>query len=157
SALTSGLIWKEVTSKSRMSEVGEAVDKRTSARVKPDGSRETWPEAVERAVDGNLGLVPEKFHAPDERTDLIRMMTEMKILPAGRHLWASGVKGAQHLMNCWVSGWTENPWDHFEFTFMRLMEGGGVGANYSNRFLRDYPLRSEGTRLNSSHVKISYA
>jgi ribonucleoside-triphosphate reductase len=38
-----------------------------------------------------------------------------------------------------VSGWTENPSEHFEFTFMRLMEGGGVGANYSNRYLGDYP------------------
>lgn len=66
-------------------------------------------------------------------------MEEFKILPAGRHLWASGVKNAQHLFNCWVSGWTDKPSDHFEFTFMRLMEGGGVGANYSNRYLTDYP------------------
>lgn len=67
-------------------------------------------------------------------------MTEFKILPAGRHLWASGVKNAQHLFNCWVSGWTDKPSEHFEFTFMRLMEGGGVGANYSNSFLADYSL-----------------
>ncbi|SHS89010.1 ribonucleoside-diphosphate reductase [Mycobacteroides abscessus subsp. abscessus] len=67
-------------------------------------------------------------------------MTDFKILPAGRHLWASGVKNAQHLFNCWVSGWTEKPSDHFEFSFMRLMEGGGVGANYSNRFLQHFPL-----------------
>src|SRR5699024_1187243 len=76
---------------------------------------------------------------PGERDDLIRLMTEFKSLPAGRHLWASGVKNAQHLFNCWVSGWTENPSDHFEFTFMRLMEGGGVGANYSNRYLTHFP------------------
>lgn len=67
------------------------------------------------------------------------MMTDFKIIPAGRHLWASGVKNAQHLFNCWVSGWTEKPSDHFHFTFMRLMEGGGVGANYSNRYLTAYP------------------
>ncbi|TMZ63748.1 hypothetical protein EMG21_29555, partial [Klebsiella pneumoniae] len=34
--------------------------------------------------------------------------------------------------NCHVSGWGAEVTDHFEFTFMRLMEGGGVGANYSN-------------------------
>src|SRR5690554_7171221 len=68
------------------------------------------------------------------------MMEEFQIIPAGRHLWASGVKGRQYLFNCHVSGWGENPWDHFEFTFLRLMEGGGVGANYSNRFLKDYPI-----------------
>ena len=28
--------------------------------------------------------------------------------------------------------------DHFEFTFLRLMEGGGVGANYSSRFLAPF-------------------
>jgi ribonucleoside-triphosphate reductase len=38
-----------------------------------------------------------------------------------------------------VAGWTSNPSDHFEFTFMRLMEGGGVGANYSNSNLNGYP------------------
>ncbi|AGK87525.1 ribonucleotide reductase [Mycobacterium phage HINdeR] len=118
---------------------GELVYNRTYSRTKPDGSKETWPETVERVVDGNLALVDSRYHQPDEREDLIRLMTEFKILPGGRHLWASGVKNAQHLFNCWVSGWTEKPSDHFEFTFLRLMEGGGVGANYSEWFFYDYP------------------
>jgi ribonucleoside-triphosphate reductase len=112
---------------------------RTYSRTKPDGSKETWPETVERVVDGNLALVDERYHLENEREQLVGLMTDFKVLPGGRHLWASGVKNAQHLFNCWVSGWTEKPSDHFEFTFMRLMEGGGVGANYSNRYLRDYP------------------
>lgn len=119
---------------------GRLVYERTYARTKPDGSRETWPETVARVVSGNLALVPDRHQLPGEREDLIRLMTDFKILPAGRHLWASGVKNAQHLFNCWVSGWTDKPSDHFEFTFMRLMEGGGVGANYSNRFLQHFPL-----------------
>lgn len=118
---------------------GELVYDRTYSRTKPDGSKETWPETVERVVDGNLALVDERYQEPGERETLIRLITEFKAIPAGRHLWASGVKNAQHLFNCWVSGWTEKPSDHFEFTFMRLMEGGGVGANYSNRYLADYP------------------
>ena len=65
-------------------------------------------------------------------------MTQFKVLPAGRHLWASGVRNAEHLFNCWVSGWPEKISDHFQFTFMRLMEGGGVGANYSNTYLEQY-------------------
>lgn len=120
-------------------ETGKLVYERTYARTKPDGTRETWPETVERVVDGNLALVDERYQQENEREDLIRLLTEFKALPAGRHLWASGVKNAQHLFNCWVSGWTERPSEHFEFTFMRLMEGGGVGANYSNRFLDHYP------------------
>lgn len=122
-----------------VNETGKLVYERTYARVKPNGEKEQWPETVERVVDGNLALVDKRYELENEREDLIRLMTDFKILPAGRHLWASGVKNAQHLFNCWVSGWTEKPSDHFEFTFMRLMEGGGVGANYSNRFLQDYP------------------
>lgn len=118
---------------------GRLVYERTYSRTKPDGSKETWPETVERVVDGNLALVDERHQLLNERQDLIDMMNEFKILPAGRHIWASGVKNAEHLFNCWVSGWTADPAEHFEFTFMRLMEGGGVGTNYSNRFLTDLP------------------
>ena len=81
---------------------GQLVYERTYSRTKPDGSRETWPETVARVVDGNLALVHERYHLDSERDDLIRLMTEFKVLPAGRHLWASGVKNAQHLFNCWV-------------------------------------------------------
>ncbi|ALF00918.1 ribonucleotide reductase [Mycobacterium phage Serenity] len=118
---------------------GELVYNRTYARTKPDGSRETWPETVDRVVSGNLALVHPRYQLEGEREDLLRLMREFKILPAGRHLWASGVKNAQHLFNCWVSGWPEKISEHFQFTFMRLMEGGGVGANYSNHYLEGYP------------------
>lgn len=117
---------------------GQLVYDRTYSRVKPDGSKETWPETVERVVNGNLALVDERYQLPNEQQDLIDMLLDFKILPAGRHLWASGVKNAEHLFNCWVAGWTDNPADHFSFTFMRLMEGGGVGASYSNSNLTKY-------------------
>ena len=117
---------------------GQIVYERTYSRVKPDGSKETWPETVQRVVDGNLALVDERYQTPREREQLIEMMENFKILPAGRHLWASGIKNAEHLFNCWVAGWTDRPADHFAFTFMRLMEGGGVGSNYSNKYLKDY-------------------
>lgn len=113
---------------------GELVYNRTYSRTKPNGDRETWPETVRRVVDGNIALNSAHL-LPNEREDLLSMMEEFKILPAGRHLWASGVPGRQFLFNCWVSGWTDTPSDHFRFTFLRLMEGGGVGANYSNHLL----------------------
>lgn len=118
---------------------GELVYNRTYSRTKPDGSKETWMETVERVVDGNLALVPEKYHLKGEREALIEAIHSFKILPGGRHLWASGVKGRQYLFNCHVSGWGTEVTEHFEFTFLRLMEGGGVGANYSNSFLAKYP------------------
>lgn len=119
---------------------GEVVYSRTYSRVKPDGTKETWPETVQRVVDGNLALVDARHQILNEREDLINFMRDFKILPAGRHLWASGVRNAEHLFNCWVAGWTDRPSEHFEFTFMRLMEGGGVGASYSNSYLKNYPL-----------------
>lgn len=117
---------------------GQLVYERTYSRTLPDGSKERWGDTVRRVVDSNLRLVDERYQIEGEREALIRLMEGFKILPAGRHLWAGGVKNAQHLFNCWVSGWTDNPSDHFEFAFMRLMEGGGVGANYSNRLIPDY-------------------
>lgn len=129
---------------------GQIVYERTYSRKHPDGTNETWPETVKRVALGNMALVyGEDTNEWDTDTcfeyeRLVQFMREFKILPAGRHLWASGVKGRQFLFNCHVSGWGEKLSDHFEFTFMRLMEGGGVGANYSSRFLAGYgaPRRS---------------
>lgn len=112
------------------------VYQRTYSRTKPDGAKETWPETVRRVVDGNIALNP-KHLLTNEREDLVAMMEAFEIIPAGRHLWASGTPKA-YLNNCWVSGWPEEIWEHFRFTFLRLMEGGGVGANYSNRYLDGY-------------------
>lgn len=113
---------------------GELVYERTYSRPLPDGSYETWPDTVQRVVDGNTGLVPDRYIEAGERERLVEMIRNFEIIPAGRHLWASGVSGRQHLFNCWHSGWNPDaPEEHFTFTFLRLMEGGGVGANYTWR------------------------
>src|SRR5690606_30419101 len=97
---------------------------------------------VERVARGNLAFVygDDKSRwsqdVEDEYQSLIDHMLDFRIIPAGRHLWATGVKTKQYIANCWTSGWTEKLSDHYEFTFMRLMEGGGVGANYSQEYLK---------------------
>jgi len=111
---------------------GKDVYIRTYSRIKDDGQRETWPETVRRVVDGNLSLVDEKFIANGERDVLVDLMEKFAIIPAGRHLWLSGVQGKQFINNCWVAGWDAYPTSHFTFTFDQLMQGGGVGSNYSN-------------------------
>lgn len=117
---------------------GESVYERTYSRVKANGQYETWPETVERVVDGNLAFVDSRFIKDGERDKLIEYMTSMKIIPAGRHLWMSGVHGRSFVNNCFVA-----PWDkvkasrHFTFMFNHLMQGGGVGSNYTGV---DYPL-----------------
>ncbi|SNS51113.1 ribonucleoside-triphosphate reductase, adenosylcobalamin-dependent [Actinacidiphila glaucinigra] len=122
---------------------GQTVYERTYSRTKADGSREVWPETVRRVAAGNLGLVygPAETWNADvkaEHDELVSLMDRFAIIPAGRHLWASGIRGRQYLFNCHVSGWGEKLSRHYEFSFMRLMEGGGVGANYSSRFLMPY-------------------
>ncbi|HSN23602.1 MAG TPA: ribonucleoside-triphosphate reductase, adenosylcobalamin-dependent [Methylomicrobium sp.] len=111
-----------------MTPTGESVYKRTYSR-----QGETWPETVRRVVDGNIALCPTV--EPGEREELIEMIESGKIVPAGRHLAMSGVPDADFLFNCHVSGWTKDLSQHFMFTFLRLMEGGGVGANYSHYLL----------------------
>ncbi|MDX3525043.1 ribonucleoside-triphosphate reductase, adenosylcobalamin-dependent [Streptomyces sp. ID05-39B] len=123
---------------------GELVYNRTYSRTLADGSKETWPDTVRRVAAGNLALV----HGPDksawgeaviaEYNELVAYMDRFAIIPAGRHLWATGVKGRQYLFNCHVAPWGEKLSRHFEFTFMRLMEGGGVGGNYSSEYLQPY-------------------
>lgn len=120
--------------------IGEQVFKRTYARKLAAGLVEIWPETVLRVVDGNLSLVDPKFIEPNEREKLIEMLLTFAALPAGRHLSASGVKDRQFLFNCHGSGWDKDePTAHFTFLFDELMQGGGVGANYSNRYLADMP------------------
>ncbi|ATI18669.1 ribonucleotide reductase [Streptomyces phage Amethyst] len=123
---------------------GELVYNRTYSRTLADGSKEQWPDTVRRVARGNLALV----HGPDmgawsddvkaEYDELVQFMDVFAIIPAGRHLWATGVKGRQYLFNCHVAPWGEKLSRHFEFTFMRLMEGGGVGGNYSSKYLAPY-------------------
>jgi adenosylcobalamin-dependent ribonucleoside-triphosphate reductase len=123
---------------------GELVYNRTYSRTLADGSKETWPDTVRRVARGNLALV----HGTDEtawsddvraeRDELVSYMDQFAIIPAGRHLWATGVKGRQYLFNCHVAPWGDELSRHFEFTFMRLMEGGGVGGNYSSKYLQPF-------------------
>ncbi|MER6231707.1 ribonucleoside-triphosphate reductase, adenosylcobalamin-dependent [Streptomyces sp. NPDC001616] len=123
---------------------GELVYNRTYSRTLADGSKETWPDTVRRVAAGNLALV----HGTDqtawsddvraEHDELVSYMDRFAIIPAGRHLWATGVKGRQYLFNCHVAPWGDRLSRHFEFTFMRLMEGGGVGGNYSSKYLEPF-------------------
>lgn len=119
--------------------VGKDVYERTYSRYKEDESKETWPETVQRVVDGNLGLVDKKGHEEGEREKLIDLIQNFKIVPAGRHLWMSGARpGRNFLNNCWVANWRDDLVEHFEFVFDMLMQGGGVGTNYSNRLIGSY-------------------
>lgn len=114
--------------------IGEEVFRRTYSR--PLGGRsEQWHETVHRVVKGNTALVSPDHIMKSERRYLEENIEAMNIMPAGRHLWVSGVAGRQFLFNCHRAGWTSRLADHFCFAFDELMKGGGVGANYSQEYL----------------------
>jgi ribonucleotide reductase alpha subunit len=120
-------------------ETAKQVYYRTYSRTKPNGQQEEWPETVRRVVDGNLKLVEPRYIEEGEREALIDLIESFKVLPAGRHLKSSGVNDFA-LNNCWAAGWDPaKPEEHFTFTLLRLAEGGGVGSNYSARYLEDFP------------------
>lgn len=120
--------------------IGKQVYQRTYSHDYSDGTKESWAETVVRTVDGNLGLVSPRFHEDGEREKLIDLMMNFSLIPGGRHIYASGLKGRQYLSNCHVSGYIpEDPTRHFTFLFDQLMMGGGVGANYSNRYIDKIP------------------
>ncbi|MFF8629654.1 ribonucleoside-triphosphate reductase, adenosylcobalamin-dependent [Streptomyces werraensis] len=120
-------------------ETARTVYERTYRREKPNGELETWPETVRRVVAGNVALVEPRYIEPGEEERLVELIESWKVMPAGRHLKSSGVNDYA-LNNCWAAGWyPEDPARHFTFVLLRLAEGGGVGANYSNHYLHDFP------------------
>ena len=118
--------------------VGEDVFRRTYSRIKPDGERECWAETVQRVVNGNCSFVDKQYIDRNEPEKLFDLIYNFKLLPGGRHLWVTGIKSRQFVSNCFAAFWSDSFADHFTYTFERLMEGGGVGANYSNLFLKKY-------------------
>ena len=110
--------------------------RRSYAEVRPDGFLEDWYEACARIVNGNCSFVPERYIEPGEPEKLYRYLLQMKILPGGRHIRFTGSRGGRaYIHNCHCADFTETFSEHFTHTFERLMEGGGVGANYSRRFV----------------------
>jgi len=119
--------------------LGDEVFKRTYSRTKVDGSSESWAETVERTVRGNLELTGILGAGEFSEEEIREAIEDMRIIPAGRHLWASGSESGLGLFNCHRSGWGPELSDHFTFLFDQLMLGGGVGANYSSEYLADLP------------------
>lgn len=116
--------------------IGEDVYRRTYSRDMGNGQREDWHDTVRRVVNGNVALDP--FVDEEERTGIIGLMDRFAFLPAGRHLWVTGVEGipGEARRNCFRAPFTKRLADHFEFMGSMLLLGGGVGANYSAEYLR---------------------
>lgn len=116
--------------------IGQDVYNRTYSRPLGDG-HETWPDTVRRVVRGNFSLAP----AHVSEREIVRftsLMDSFALLPAGRHLWVTGVPGVpgEARRNCFRAPFTSRLADHFEFMGSMLLLGGGVGSNYSQEYLK---------------------
>lgn len=140
-----GIIQTELPLEPKWGPSGKEIYERTYQRVKADGTKESWDDTVRRVIRGNLSLVPQDRSWPGEEDELYDLFYNFRALPGGRHLWMSGVEGRQFLFNCYVSGWGDRFSDHFAFTFNQLMEGGGVGSNYSMKYLDEYKINTPVT------------
>lgn len=114
--------------------IGQDVYARTYSRPTATGHEE-WPDTVRRVVKGNFALDPD---APaNEAYIFTALMDDLALLPAGRHLWVTGIDGipGEARRNCFRAPFTHRFADHFEFMGSMLLLGGGVGANYSQEYL----------------------
>lgn len=128
--------------------LGQLVYDRTYSRIKEDGNKENWRNTAHRVAVGNCAFVDPKFIEPGELEELEELIVSRQMIPAGRHLWVTGVPGRQFTQNCHVSGFETGFADHCAFTFSELMKGGGVGSNYSSRYLDTLtPLSSVAVRF----------
>lgn len=114
--------------------IGEDVYRRTYSRQVGE-EWETWPDTVARVVRGSISVAE---YGLDEPAHLDRLMRELKLLPAGRHLWVTGT-GLPYTRNCFRAPWTARLADHYEFMADQLLTGGGVGANYSREYIQQAP------------------
>lgn len=116
--------------------LGERVYDRTYSRP-TDTGKEDWYETCARVVNGNCNFVSPEFIEPNEPRKLYEALLTHQIVPGGRHLWATGVQtGNSAINNCHGADFTTRFSEHFEHMFMRLMEGGGVGSNVSDKFIQ---------------------
>jgi adenosylcobalamin-dependent ribonucleoside-triphosphate reductase len=106
--------------------LGKVVFYRTYSRKKSDGTRETWPEVVDRVVRYSTDLAPTE---PGEAESLRNLLMELRGFVAGRTLWAGGTDFIKHNgqanYNCAFTDLRTSK-DFYDLVIL-LMSGAGVG------------------------------
>jgi len=128
--------------------LGEIVFLRTYSRKKDDGSTETWPETLERVINGAVEIgVP---YTKKQAEALFDHMFNLRCSFSGRALWQLGTplvrkfSGAS-LNNCYFVN-IEKIAD-FEFLFEHLMLGGGVGFSVERSKIHELPKIKSGVNI----------
>lgn len=94
---------------------------------------ESWPDTAKRVVDNVLGAL-NYTESDEEYQKILQFITEMKFIPGGRYLYASG-RELHQTQNCLLlkaedsrEGWAELGYK----ARMALMTGAGIGIDYSD-------------------------
>lgn len=125
--------------------MGEIVFLRTYSRKKDNGNIETWPETIQRVINGAIEIgVP---YTQAQAEELFDHMFNLRCSMSGRALWQLGTPmvskfGGASLNNCYFTN-IETVED-FELLFDYLMLGGGVGFSVERSKIHDLPKVKRG-------------
>lgn len=120
--------------------MGEIVFLRTYSRKKDNGDTETWPETIQRVINGAIRIgVP---YTQDEAEQLFDHMFNLRCAFSGRSLWQLGTPlvdkfNGTSLNNCYFVN--IEAIEDFELLFDYLMLGGGVGFSVERSKIHDLP------------------
>lgn len=120
--------------------LGEIVFMRTYSRKKENGLNETWPETLQRVINGAIEIgVP---YTEEEAKKLFDHMFNLRCSFSGRSLWQLGTPlvrklNGTSLNNCYFTNIEKI--EDFEMIFEYLMLGGGVGFSVERSKIHELP------------------
>lgn len=126
----------------KFGELGYITHARTYSRTKPDGTKETFSENVERELMGIDKQLKLKF-TEVEKEEYRVMRHNMEGSVAGRFMWQLGTKtvdqlGLSSLQNC-AFVVVDEPITPFTWTMDMLMLGSGVGYSIKKEHVYKLP------------------
>jgi len=114
----------------KFSPFSETIYKQKYAHSNGNNQKETWTQISKRVVNNVLSVVKVP---KDIKKQIIQYIDELKFIPGGRYLYASGLPYHQ-TQNCFLfkaqdsrEGWA----DLLQKSALALMTGGGIGTDYS--------------------------
>lgn len=128
--------------------LGSFVFKRTYARFKENGLKESWLETLARSIEG--AQVIGAYYDTEQAQQLFDMLFHLKGSFSGRSLWQLGTNmvdkfGASSLINCWFLNL--DTIESFEELMLLLMSGGGVGFSVERSVIHDLPKIKEDVKI----------
>ena len=128
--------------------MGEVVYLRTYSRSKGDGTIETWPETLQRVINGAADIGVD--YTQKEAEHLFDHMFNLRCSFSGRALWQLGTPLVQKLNgaslnNCYYVN--IETIEDFEFLFDMLMLGGGVGYSVERAKIHEFPKVKAGVEI----------